>query len=58
MSPLGKKVEAAKPAPAPKEAWRPHRPGIEINQRGQLRTVDIDTAAQDYARELAKRIAP
>ena len=35
---LGKKL-GADPPPPPEEDWRPYKPGIEINGKGQLRTV-------------------
>lgn len=51
-----------KPSPAPPavEVWeKTATPGIERSSvTGYLRTVDIDTAAEDYLRALAKKSAP
>lgn len=48
-----------KPAPPPAEVWETVRPGLEKSTRtGLFRTVDINTTAEDYLRELARQAAP
>lgn len=53
---LGKKI-VPPPEPPKKEVWLPYKRGFEICGK-KLRTVDVDTQAEDYAREVARRSAP
>lgn len=58
MSVLGPPIRPKPAEPAP-EKWETVRPGLEKSTRtGLFRTVDINTTAEDYLRELARRQAP
>lgn len=49
-----------KPKEPPAEVWaKTETPGIERSTlTGKVRTVDINTTAEDYLRELARKAAP
>jgi hypothetical protein len=54
---MSKPTPAPKPAPSP-DTWRPYKPGFEVNDLGQLRTVGYQPGNVPTLPLPAKKPAP